>query len=387
MWKDINIRMANNFGQKLKLGVLGGGQLGRMLLQPAIDFNLEVHVIDPDSDAPCRHLANNFTVGDFKDYRTVYAFGQKCDVITIEIEHVNTDALKQLQSEGKRIYPQPEIIELIQDKCLQKQFYKDHQIPTADFVLVNNKEEILQHAHLLPVVNKLAREGYDGRGVQILRQVSDIDKAFVPGLLEKLIDFEREISVIVARNPSGEVVSYPTVELFFDPVHHLVEYSFSPSLIPDQIKKKADHIAMDIIDKLAMVGLLAVEMFVTKDGQVLVNEVAPRPHNSGHQTIEGNITSQFEQHLRAILNWKLGSTTSVIPSAMVNIVGQANHIGDAKYEGIDEVLGMAGTHVHLYGKKQTRPFRKMGHVTIVDKSPEVLKAKAEKIKKILKVIA
>lgn len=380
--------MTTNFDQQLKLGVLGGGQLGRMLLQSAIDFNLEVSIIDPDPNAPCKHLVKSFTVGDLKDYDTVYAFGQGCDVITIEIEHVNTDALKQLQSEGKKVYPQPEVIELIQDKRVQKQFYKDHQIPTADFVLIENKAEVAQHEEFLPAVNKLGREGYDGRGVQMIRTQSDFDKAFdAPGLLEKLIDFDREISVIVARNPSGEVVTYPVVELVFHPEHNLVEYLFSPSSILDEIKKKADHIAIDIINKLDMVGLLAVEMFVTKDGEVLVNEVAPRTHNSGHQTIEGNITSQFEQHLRAILNWKLGNTDAVMPSAMVNILGEANHTGDAKYQGMDEVLGMTGVHVHLYGKKQTKPFRKMGHVTIVDESMDILKAKVQEVKKTLKVIS
>ncbi len=380
--------MATNFDQQLKLGVLGGGQLGRMLLQSAIDFNLEVSIIDPDPNAPCRHLVSNFTVGDLKDYDTVYAFGQKCDVITIEIENVNTKALKQLQAEGKKVYPQPEVIELIQDKRVQKQFYKDNNIPTADFVLTESKAEVLQHADLLPAVNKLAREGYDGRGVQMLRERADLDKAFdAPGLLEKLIDFDREISVIVARNESGEVVTYPVVELMFHPEQNLVEYLFAPSSIAEQAKNKADQIARDIINKLDMVGLLAVEMFVTKTGEVLVNEVAPRTHNSGHQTIEGNITSQFEQHLRAILNWKLGDTTMVIPSAMVNILGEAEHTGDAKYQGMDEILGMAGVHIHLYGKKQTKPFRKMGHVTIVDRDMGVLKAKAQKVKETLKVIA
>ena len=385
---DIKYRMTTNFDQQLKIGVLGGGQLGRMLLQSAIDFNLEVSIIDADPNAPCKHLVKNFTVGNLKDYDAVYAFGQECDVITIEIEHVNTDALKQLQSEGKKVYPQPEVIELIQDKRLQKQFYIDNKIPTADFVLVDNKKEVLKHTHLLPAVNKLGKEGYDGRGVQILRELSDLDKAFdAPGLLEKLIDFEKEISVIVARNPSGEVVTYPVVELVFHPEHNLVEYLFSPSSIPEEVKKKADCIAVDIINKLDMVGLLAVEMFVTKNGEVLVNEVAPRTHNSGHQTIEGNETSQFEQHLRAILNWKLGNTSSVMPSAMVNILGEANYTGDAQYQGMGKILGMEGVHVHLYGKKQTKPFRKMGHVTIVNKNMDILKLKVKEVKKTLKVIS
>lgn len=380
--------MANNFNQTLKLGVLGGGQLGRMLLQSAIDFNIDVAIIDPDPNAPCKNLVNKFTVGDLKDFDTVYAFGQDQDVITIEIENVNTEALKKLQQEGKKVYPQPEVIELIQDKRVQKQFYKDQGIPTAEFILTENKQEVISKASFLPAVNKLGKEGYDGRGVQMLRSQSDLEKAFdAPGLLEKLIDFDREISVIVARNTSGEVVTYPVVELVFHPELNLVEYLFAPSTISDDLKAKADEIAVDLINKLKMVGLLAVEMFVTKDGQVLVNEVAPRTHNSGHQTIEGNITSQFEQHLRAILNWRLGDTSMVMPSAMVNILGEDGYTGEAKYEGMDELLGMPGVHVHLYGKKQTKPFRKMGHVTLVDEDISVLKARAEQVKETLKVKA
>ncbi len=388
MRTDFTEDMANNFDQQLTLGVLGGGQLGRMLLQSAIDFNLDVHIIDPDPIAPCKNMVKEFTVGDLKDYQTVYDFGQKCDVITIEIENVNTKALKKLVSEGKKVYPQPEVIELIQDKRIQKQFYKDNNIPTADFVLTESKKDVLGYADFLPAVNKLGTEGYDGRGVQMLREESDLDKAFdAPGLLEKLIDFDREISVIVARNSDGDVVTYPVVELVFHPEHNLVEYLFAPASIAEEIKQKADSIARDIINKLDMIGLLAVEMFVTKQGDVLVNEVAPRTHNSGHQTIEGNITSQFEQHLRAILNWKLGDTSMTMPSAMINILGEDQYAGDAVYEGMDDVLAMSGVHIHLYGKKQTKPFRKMGHVTIVDKDMGVLKEKAQQVKENLKVIA
>jgi len=380
--------MTTNFDQQLKLGVLGGGQLGRMLLQSAIDFNLEVNIIDPDPNAPCKHLVKNFSVGDLKDYDTVYAFGQSCDVITIEIEHVNTDALKKLQSEGKKVYPQPGVIELIQDKRIQKQFYLDQNIPTSEFILTDNKEDVLKQRDFLPAVNKLGKEGYDGRGVQMLRNEADLEKAFdAPGLLEKLIDFDREISVIVARNESGEVVTYPVVELVFHPEHNLVEYLFSPSSIAAHIKHKATQIAIDVIKKLDMVGLLAVEMFVTSEGEVLVNEVAPRTHNSGHQTIEGNITSQFEQHLRAILNWKLGDTAAILPSAMVNILGEAGYTGDAQYQGMDELLAMKGVHVHLYGKKQTKPFRKMGHVTIVNADMNQLKISVQQVKETLKVIS
>jgi 5-(carboxyamino)imidazole ribonucleotide synthase len=370
-----------------RLGVLGGGQLGRMLIQSGIDFNIHFSVLDPDASAPCQ-LISNFTNGKLTDFQTVIDFGSKCDLITIEIENVSVAALKELVKQGKKVFPQPEIIELIQDKCTQKEFYRKHNIPTADFILTQNKKETLTHAAFLPAVNKLGKEGYDGRGVQIIRTEKDFDKAFdAPGLLEKLIDFEKEIAVIVARNEKGEIISYPAVEMVFHPTANLVEYLFAPAQIEKGIASEADKIARDIIQKLEMVGLLAVEMFVTKDGKVLVNEIAPRPHNSGHQTIEANVTSQYEQHLRAILNLPLGDTAALLPSAMVNLLGEEGFSGEAKYKGLEEVLALSGTHVHLYGKKMTKPFRKMGHVTIVDADLESLKKKANFVKNTLKVIA
>ena len=379
--------MALSFQQNFKLGVLGGGQLGRMLIQSGIDFNIPFTILDPDEHAPCATLAE-FHHGKLTDYDTVMKFGSACDVITIEIENVNTAALKALVQQGKKVYPQPEVIELIQDKRVQKAFYKDNGIPTAEFILVQNAAEVKSHASFLPAVNKLGKEGYDGRGVQILRSEKDLDKAFdAPGLLEKLIDFEKEISVIVARNEAGEIKTFPVVEMIFHPVHNLVEYLFAPADLSEAIIKEADAIAKTIITKLNMVGLLAVEMFVTKDGKVLVNEIAPRPHNSGHQTIEANITSQYEQHLRAILNLPLGDTTLILPSAMVNLLGEAEYSGLAKYEGFHEVAKLPGVHVHLYGKRMTKPFRKMGHVTIVDEDIARLKRTADFVKQTLKVIA
>jgi 5-(carboxyamino)imidazole ribonucleotide synthase len=369
------------------IGILGGGQLGRMLIQSGIDFNIHFSVLDPDATAPCQSISN-FTNGKLTDFQTVVDFGKNCDLITIEIENVSVAALKELVKQGKKVFPQPEIIELIQDKRTQKEFYKKNNIPTADFILVENKEEVAKQASFLPAVNKLGKEGYDGRGVQILRTEKDLSKAFdAPGLLEKLIDFEKEIAVIVARNEKGEVTSYPSVEMVFHPEANLVEYLFAPAQIKESIAKEADRIARDIIQKLKMVGLLAVEMFVTKEGKVLVNEIAPRPHNSGHQTIEANVTSQYEQHLRAILNLPLGDTAALKPSAMVNLLGEEGFSGEAKYQGMEKVLALAGTHVHLYGKKTTKPFRKMGHVTIVDADLESLKKKANFVKQTLKVIA
>ena len=378
--------MNHNFQNK-KIGILGGGQLGRMLIQKGIDWNLQFSILDPDPHAPCAGIAR-FNVGKLTDFETVVNFGIANDIITIEIENVNTKALDVLEQQGKKVFPQPHIIELIQDKRAQKQFYKDHDIPTAEFVLTSNREEVMRQKDFLPAVNKLGREGYDGKGVQILRSSDDLTKAFdAPGLLEKWIDFEKEISVIVARNEQGEVVSYPAVEMVFHPEANLVEYLFAPAQLKESVQKEADTLARHIIEKLGMVGLLAVEMFVTKSGDVLVNEIAPRPHNSGHQTIEANVTSQYEQHLRAILNLPLGDTSCLHPSAMVNLLGEEGYTGPARYSGIEEVLTLSGVYVHLYGKMITKPFRKMGHVTIIDADVDSLKKKANFVKNKLKVIA
>ena len=380
--------MSSNFNQQVRLGIVGGGQLGRMLIQSAIDFNIDISVLDPDPHAPCKHLCDQFQVGKLTDFDTLYHFGKTCDMLTIEIENVSVPALKQLAGEGKMVYPQPEVIALIQDKRTQKQFYRDHHIPTADFVLVENRAMLSEHVSFLPAVNKLGKEGYDGRGVQILKDEPDLAKGFdAPGILEKLIDFDREISVIVARNGRGEIATFPPVELSFHPEQNLVEYLFSPAGISSDIEEKALSIARDVITKLDMIGILAVEMFVTKTGDLLVNEIAPRPHNSGHQTIEANVTSQYEQHLRSIFNLPLGDTDMLVPSAMVNLLGEEGHTGPAYYQGMEEVLALEGTHLHLYGKKLTTPFRKMGHVTITDQDTTRLKEKAKFVKDTLKIIA
>jgi 5-(carboxyamino)imidazole ribonucleotide synthase len=378
----------SQFSQDIKLGVLGGGQLGRMLIQEAINYNLHINIIDPDENAPCRTLAHEFTHGSITDYDTVLSFGRQCDLVTIEIENVNTDALFQLEKEGIKVYPQPDIIALIKDKIDQKLFYQKHDIPTAAFEIVENREDVRNTSIKLPFVNKLATEGYDGRGVQIIRSEEDIDKAFDKrGLIEPFIDFEKEISVIISRNPKGEIKSFPTVELEFHPEHNLVEYLHTPAEISKEVDAKAKIIAIDIIKKLKMVGLLAIEMFVTKDGEVLVNEMAPRTHNSGHQTIESSVTSQFNQHLRAILDLPLGSTTLVTPATMVNLLGEDGFTGPAKYQGLKAILEMKGVYVHLYGKLITKPFRKMGHVTITGKKRKRLKEKAKFVKETLKIVS
>lgn len=372
----------------LKIGVLGGGQLGRMMIQSAINYNLDIAILDPDEHAPCAHLVRDFKVGKLTDEALVYEWGKQFDLITIEIENVSVEALKKLQKEGIVVYPQPEIIELIQDKRKQKTFYKANRIPTADFVLVEGISDVSKHQEMLPAVNKLGKEGYDGRGVQIIKEQKDLDKAFdKPGLLEKLVDFQKELSVVVARNERGQITCFPVVELSYHPEKNLVEFLFAPAQISPEAEQKAYDLAEEVIEKLGMVGLLAVEMFLTKEGDLLVNEVAPRTHNSGHHTIEANRTSQFEQHLRAILDLPLGSTELITPAAMVNLLGEDGYTGNAQYEGMEECMTMEGVYVHLYGKKVTKPFRKMGHITITDDSIDELKGKARKIKDTLKVIA
>jgi len=373
---------------ELKIGVLGGGQLGRMMIQSAINYNLDISMLDPDPNAPCAHLVENFQVGELTDEALVYQWGQAFDLITIEIENVSVAALRRLEREGKQIYPQPGIIEIIQDKRKQKIFYKANGIPTADFILTDTKDEVKAHASMLPAVNKLGKEGYDGRGVQILKKEEDLEKAFEkPGILELLIDFEKELSVITARNKRGEVSCFPVAELSYHPVQNLVEFLFAPAQIPVEIEKKAYDVAKDVIHKLDLIGLLAVEMFLTKDGEILVNEVAPRTHNSGHHTIEASLTSQFEQHLRAVLDMPLGAVDLITPAAMVNLLGEDKFTGNARYEGLEECLSMKGVYIHLYGKKLTKPFRKMGHVTITDDSIKSLKEKARRVKDTLKVKA
>lgn len=369
------------------VGILGGGQLGRMFIQEALNFDICVHILDPDPEAPSSKIAHEFTLGSLLDFDTVYNFGKNKSVLTIEIEHVNVDALEQLEKEGVKIYPQPNVIRLIQDKGLQKEFYHQHQIPSAPFRLISDKSDLKDHQDFLPFMQKSRTGGYDGKGVQAIKTVTDFNKSFESGsVLEKFIDFEKELSVIVARNENGQTCSYPIVELKFNPEANLVEFLFAPAAVSESLEKEARLIAEEIIDKLGMVGILAVELFLTKDGKILVNEVAPRPHNSGHQTIEANFTSQYEQHLRSILNLPLGSTAAISPSVMINLLGEKNFFGPVIYNGIEEIVSWEGVYPHFYGKKETKPFRKMGHVTVLNKSLEEAKKIALKVKETLKVI-
>ena len=376
------------YNEHFKVGVLGGGQLGRMLLQEAINFDVRLSILDPSSNAPCAQIAHEFRVGDFNDFDTVVAFGRGKDVITIEIEHVNVEALRQLESDGVKVYPSPDVLEIVKDKGLQKQFYADNDIATSSFFLVENAAELATKTAELPVMQKLRTGGYDGRGVQALKTANDLKTAFdAPSVLEKFVDFEKEISVIIARNDDGQVKTFPVVDLEFNPEANLVEFLFSPAEIDAEIERKALDLAHKVVEAFQFVGILAVEMFVCKDGSVLVNEVAPRPHNSGHHTIEASITSQYEQHLRAILNLPLGSTDSIQAAVMVNLLGEPGHTGMVEYQGLDEVISWPGVHPHIYGKAETKPFRKMGHVTICAGNLADAKKLALKVKDKLKVVS
>ena len=372
----------------LRLGILGGGQLGRMLIQQAINYNVTVKVLDPDREAPCKKLCDEFVVGSLGDYETVYKFGKKVDMLTIEIEKVNVDALEQLEKEGVQVYPQPRIIRLIQDKGLQKQFFKENEIPTAEFQIISSSEQLRKSHIPFPYIQKLRRDGYDGKGVYKVIDESYLAKAFTePSLIERWVDFQKEIAVIVARNEDGEIKAFPMVEMEFNPQANLVEFLIAPSTLPFEVHQEAERIAKRVAECLNIVGLLAVEMFLDKNGKILVNELAPRPHNSGHQTIEGNVVSQFEQHLRAIFNQPLGDTACLNHAIMINVLGEAGYEGPAVYQGIEDVLECAGVYIHLYGKALTKPFRKMGHVTIVDTDREKAIEKARFVQKTLKVIS
>ena len=370
------------------IGVLGGGQLGMMMIEAANKIGLLVHCLDPNPVAPCAKIATTFTVGDFNNYDNVYQFGKDKKVLTIEIENVNIDALEVLEKEGVKVYPQPAVLKIIKDKGVQKQFYADLNIPTASFQLIEGKAALIERNLSYPFVQKLRVGGYDGKGVQVIRNKEELAFAFdAPSVIESMIDFEKEISIIVARNVSGQLAVFPAVECEFSKEANLVEFQFSPAAISLEIEQKAIEIASSIIQSLELVGILAVEFFLTKQGELLVNEIAPRTHNSGHHTIECCETSQFEQHLRAVLNLELGSTRLICPAAMVNLLGEPKFNGLAYYEGLADVEKIPGVFVHLYGKEKTSPNRKMGHVTILGKSMEEIKTKAALVKSGLRCIS
>ena len=384
--------MPHYFSSDFTLGILGGGQLGKMLLTETRKFDITTKVLDPSPDAPCRIACNTFVQGNLTDFNTVYNFGKDVEVLTIEIENVNVEALEKLQTEGVRVYPSPQTIKNIQNKAYQKQFYATHGIPTAPFQVFQNteslKKAINEQQITLPFVWKSARFGYDGNGVKIVRQLTDLN--LLPNdqcIAESLVPFKKELAVIVARNAKGQVCTYPVVEMEFHPEANQVEYVLCPARIEEAVAQKARTIAIQVAQAFEVVGLLAVELFQTKNDEILVNEVAPRPHNSGHYSIEAAYTNQFEQHLRAILNLPLGSTESKVAGVMVNLVGAEGYQGKVVYENIEQIMAMEGVTPHIYGKKETRPFRKMGHVTIVN--PNINKARqiAEQVKNTIRVIA
>lgn len=385
--------MATNFfSTSFKLGILGGGQLGKMLLTETRKYDIYTSVLDPSAEAPCRIGSNAFTQGDLKDFDTVYNFGKGVDVLTIEIEHVNVEAIEKLEQEGVKVHPRPSLLRIIQNKARQKSFYKDNNIPTSPFETFRHKADVLQAVESgrwqPPFVWKSAEGGYDGFGVAVVRSKQDLENIGEgESLIEGFVPFEKELSVIVARNPTGEVKTYPVVEMEFHPTANQVEYVLCPSSISDTHQALAQEVAIKTAEALHATGLLAVEMFLTKDGEILVNEVAPRTHNSGHLTIENNYTSQFEQHMRAVLDMPLGSTTMKTPAVMANLVGAEGHTGHVVYAGYDNLLHMPGVNIHIYGKKDTRPFRKMGHVTVIAPTLPEARAMAEKAKNGIKVIS
>ena len=384
--------MPHYFSSDFTLGILGGGQLGKMLLTETRKFDITTKVLDPSPDAPCRIACNTFVQGNLTDFNTVYNFGKDVEVLTIEIENVNVEALEKLQTEGVKVYPSPQTIKNIQNKATQKQFYATHGIPTAPFQVFQNteslKKAINEQQLSLPFVWKSARFGYDGNGVKIVRQLTDLN--LLPNdqcIAESLVPFKKELAVIVARNAKGQVRTYPVVEMEFHPEANQGEYVLCPARIEEDVAQKARTIAIQVAQAFEVVGLLAVELFQTENDEILVNEVAPRPHNSGHYSIEAAYTNQFEQHLRAILNLPLGSTESKVAGVMVNLVGAEGYQGKVVYENIEQIMAMEGVTPHIYGKKETRPFRKMGHVTIVN--PNINKARqiAEQVKNTIRVIA
>lgn len=372
----------------MKVGILGGGQLGRMLLQAAANYVVETYVLENDENCPAAHLCHHFVKGDIKDFDTVYNFGKSLNALTIEIEAVNVDALEKLESEGVKIYPKPSAIKIIKNKIVQKEFYKTNEIPSSEFRVTNNLGELTYHANFLPAVHKLGEGGYDGKGVQILKSDKDFEKGFnAPAVLEKMVNIQKEIAIIVAMNEKGETAFFPPSEMIFDAVLNLLDYQLSPAKLPDAVLWKAEAIAIKLVKSLNSPGLFAIELFVDKNNEVFVNETAPRVHNSGHHTIEANYCSQYDMLWRIILGYPLGNTDPILPSSIVNLLGSEGHNGEAKYDGLDEVLKMDNVFVHLYGKTQTKPGRKMGHVTIISKEYNELTYKAHKIKNTLKVIS
>jgi 5-(carboxyamino)imidazole ribonucleotide synthase len=382
----------NYFSSDFKLGILGGGQLGKMLLTETRKFDIQTYVLDPSPEAPSRMACNQFFQGSLMDYDTVYNFGKKVDVLTFEIELVNLEALEQLEMEGIKVYPSPKTLRGIQNKGRQKAFYKENNLPTSDFSTHSSLKDLmiafLDGKLTIPFVWKSTEFGYDGNGVKIIRHATDLENLpDVECIAEELVPFKNELAVIVVRNPSGEIKTYPVVEMEFHPEANQVEYVICPARIDEKVASKARTLALQVSEAFGHVGLLAVELFQTENDEILINEVAPRPHNSGHYSIEASYTCQFENHLRAILDLPLGGTESKINGIMVNLVGEEGFSGDVVYENIEKIFAISGVTPHIYGKRETRPYRKMGHVTIVNENMEAARKVAEEVKKMIRVIS
>ncbi|HZH01591.1 MAG TPA: 5-(carboxyamino)imidazole ribonucleotide synthase [Flavisolibacter sp.] len=372
----------------LKVGILGGGQLGRMLLQAAANYQVETFVLENDADCPAAHLCKHFIKGDIRDFDTVYLFGKQLDAITIEIENVNVEALEKLEMEGVKVYPKPAVLRTIKNKILQKEFYKTHAIPTAPFVVTENKAGLNKYVDLLPAVHKIGEGGYDGKGVQILESQADFTLGFdAPAVLEKKIRIQKEIAMMIAIDQNRKTALYPPVEMIFNPTLNLLDYQLCPANITKEILWKVEAISISLVRQFGSPGLFAVELLIDDNDDVFVNETAPRVHNSGHHTIEAHYSSQFDMLWRIILGYPLGNTKAIMPSIMVNLIGSEAHSGDVQYNGLNEVLSIDNAFVHLYGKKQTKPGRKMGHVTIMNNEKQDLIHKANKIKQTLTVVS
>ena len=372
----------------LKVGILGGGQLGRMLLQAAANYPVETFVLENDENSPAAHLCHHFVKGDIRNFDDVYNFGKGLNALTIEIESVNDDALEKLESEGVKVYPRSSALRIIKNKINQKKYYTEHSIPTAEYHITENLAGVRSRIDFLPAVHKIGAGGYDGKGVRIIRHKDDVEQAFdAPGVLEKLITVDKEIAQIIAVGAKGETAIYPPVDMVFDARLNLLDYQISPADLPQNLLWKVEAISLRVVKELKSPGIFAVELFVTKQGEVFVNETAPRVHNSGHHTIEANYSSQFDMLWRVILGYPLGNTDVILPGAIVNLVGAEGCSGEAFYEGLGEVLQMDNVFVHIYGKNDTKPGRKMGHVTIISREKQDLVYKAHKIKNTLKVIS
>ncbi len=368
----------------IKAGILGGGQLGRMLLQAAINYPVDTFVMENDPTCPSAHLCHHFTKGDITNFEDVYNFGKGLDVLTIEIENVNEDALQKLEDEGVKIFPKPAALRIIKNKITQKEFYKTIEVPSGEFIVTNTKAELKQHAAFLPAVHKIAQGGYDGRGVQLMHTEADLSKGFdAPAVLEKMVEIKKELSVIIAVNEKGENAIYEPVDMVVDQRLNLLNYQISPAVIPEKVFWKAEAIALKVVKELKSPGIFAVELFTDRDDNVYVNETAPRVHNSGHHSIEACYSSQFDMLWRVMLGYPLGNTDHILPAAIVNLVGEEGHTGTASFTGLNEVLAMDNVFVHIYGKKETKPGRKMGHVTILSSEPQELLHKANQIKNLL----